>query len=97
MTTVPFYFHVYGHMERLLRCDQLSLEQHLDIICDGLAKTAVDMFVRIEIVNPCKQLLPAEDVAVISEGIKVRGDISGPIRYALGKEEAKKFMVEEEK
>ena len=85
MTTVPFYFHVYGHMERLLRCDQLSFEQHLDIICDGLVKTAVDMFVRIEIVNPCKQLLPAEDVAVTSKGIKMRGDISGSIRYALGK------------
>ena len=97
MTPVPFYFNVYGHMERLRRCDQLSLHQQLNIICDHLSKTAVDMFVRTKTVNPCKQLLPAEDVAVISEGIKVRGDISGPIRYALGKEEAKKFMVEEEK
>ena len=89
MTTVPFYFHVYGHMERLLRDDQLTLEQHLNIVCDGLAKTTVDMFVRSETVNPCNQLLPAEDVAVISEGVKVREDISGPIRYELGKEEAK--------
>ena len=90
MTTVPLYFHVYGHMERLLRCDQLSLEQHLNIVCDSLAKTAVNMFVRSETANTCNQLLPAEDVAVISEGVKVRGDISNPSRYALGKEEAKK-------
>jgi hypothetical protein len=84
-------------MERLLRCDQLALQQQLNIICDGSAKNAVDMFVRMEIANPCKQLLLAEDVAVISEGIKVRGDISGPIRHTLGKEEAKKFLVEEDK
>ena len=97
MTTAPFYFHVYGHMARFLRDDQLTLEQHLNIVFDGLAKTAVDMFVRSEIANTCNQLLPAEDVAVISEGVKVRGDISNPIRDALGKEEAKTFLIEEEK
>ena len=84
MTTVPFHFHVYGHMERFLRDDQLTLEQHLNIVYDNLAKTALDMFVRSEIANTCNQLLPAEDVAVISEGIRVRGDISDQIRYALG-------------
>ena len=84
-------------MERFLRDDQLTLEQHLNIVCDGLAKTAVDMFVRSETANTCNQLLPAEDVAVISEGIKVRGGLSRLIRYVLGKEEAKKFPVEEEK
>ena len=47
--------------------------------------------------DPSKQILPAEDVAVVREGVKVRGDISGPIRYALGKVEAKRFPVEEEK
>ena len=97
MTTVPFYFHVYGHMERFLRDDQLTLEQLLNIVCDGLAKSAVDMFVRNGTANLCNQLLPAEDAAVIREGVKVRGDISGPIRYALGKVEAKRFLVKEEK
>ena len=96
MTTVPFYFHVYGHVERFLRDNQLTLEQHLNIVCDGTAKSAVDMFVRNEKANLCKQLLPAEDAAVVRDGVKVREDISGPIRYALGKAEAKKFLIEEE-
>ena len=35
------YVHVYGHMDRMLRWEQLSLPQQLNCVCDTLAKRLV--------------------------------------------------------
>ncbi len=35
------YFHVYGHMNKYLEWEQLSLIQQLNCVCDTLAKQAI--------------------------------------------------------
>ena len=96
MTTRPDYYHVFGHMDNWLRDDQLTLEQRLNKRCDELAKAAVDVWIARRLARALTrsvQLLPFESVAVMVNGVKITGDIADAVRFARGKEEARKFLI----
>ena len=86
------YLHVYGHMDKYLLWHQLSLIQHLNCVCDTLAKQAVMSAMTQGYHNRSTQLLPKEDVAVVIWGNKITNDVSHPIRFHASKEVARKYL-----
>ena len=97
MTTNPNYCHVFGHMDDFLPDHQLTLEQRMNKRCDYLAKEAVDDWLRSRITDVGSQLLPGENAAILVKGRKVTGDIADTVRYAKGLEDARRFLVGEQK
>ncbi len=91
------YLHVDGHMDRILLWHQLNLHQQLNCICDYLAKSAVGLsHRRDQEEDDTVYVLPREDVAVFIGGRKATSDFSKPIRYNIGKKEAKNYLCTEE-
>ena len=86
------YDHVKGHMDRYLLWHQLTLEQQLNCVCDGLAKTAVARCIRLGFQHRQAQLLPHEDAAVIVGGKKATSDFAKPIRFDLSKRFARWYL-----
>ena len=90
------YEHVDAHMDRYLLWYQLSLEQKLSCICDNMAKTAVARSIRLKFAHPAKELLPREDAAVSINGGKMTSKFAKPIRFEVGRQQAKQFLINEE-
>ena len=62
------YVHVYGHMDRMLKWEQLTLTQQLNCVCDTLAKRSVTTAINHGYHDRPTQLLPKEDVALVIWG-----------------------------
>ena len=62
------YIHVYGHMDKMLRWEQLSLTQQLNCVCDTLAKRSVLNAIANGYGDRSTQFLPREDVALVIWG-----------------------------
>jgi hypothetical protein len=91
------YVHIYGHMEKYLSLTQLSLIQHLNCVCNTLAKRAVITGL-IKGYNYCRaQLQPCKDVALIFWGSKITGDISGPLLLHASKTVARTYIQQRKK
>ena len=86
------YEHVDGHMDWYLLWHQMTLQQQLNCICNGLAKSAVARAIRLGMRRESKQLLSREDVAVYINGQKATSDFAEQVRYGLSKEHAKHFL-----
>jgi hypothetical protein len=83
-----FYVHVYGHMDRMLKWEQLTLTQQLNCVCNTLAKCLVTTAINHGYHDRLTQLLPKEDVALVIWGNKITGDISRHLPFHASKEVA---------
>ena len=89
------YQHVKAHQDDIHAFDDLPLVQQFNVICDTLAKQAV----QAAITNPSPrealhQLLPCEQAALIVNGQKQTTDVSTDLRFYLGIREAWKFFTQ---
>ena len=91
------YNHVYGHMDRMLKWDQLTLIQQLNCVCDTLAKEAVSNAISSGYHDRPTQFLPKEDVSLVIWGNKITGDISPHLRFHASKEVARKYLASRRK
>ena len=87
------YIHVYGHMDRMLRWEQLSLTQQLNCVCDTLAKRSILNAIASGYGDRSTQFLPREDVALVIWGNKITGDISPHLRFHASKTEARRYLT----
>ena len=87
------YIHVFGHMDGLLKWEQLTLTQQLNCVCDTLAKRTVLSALQYGYHNRPTQLLPKDDVALVIWGVKITGDISPRLRFHASKEVARKYFA----
>lgn len=67
------YVHVYGHMDRMLKWEQLTLTQQINCVCDTLAKRSVSAVIANGYHDHPTQFLPREDVALVIWGNKITG------------------------
>ena len=59
------YVHVYGHMDHMLKWEQLTLTQQINCVCDTLAKRSLTTAINHGYHECPTQLLPKEDVALV--------------------------------
>jgi hypothetical protein len=79
-------------MDQFLSWSQLSLMQQLNCIYDRLAKKAISTAIISGYHDRPTQILPREDVALVTWGNKVTGNISTPLRFHASKELARNFL-----
>ena len=91
------YTHVYGHMDRMLKWEQLTLIQQLNCVCDTLAKNSVSNAISLGYHDRPTQYLPKEDDALVIWGNKITGDISPHLRFHASKEIARKYLTSRRK
>jgi hypothetical protein len=91
------YVHVYGHMDRFLKWEQLTLVQQLNCVCDTMAKKSITLAIDHGYHGRRSQLLPKEDVALVIWGNKVTGNILLPLRFHASKEAARKHLATRKK
>jgi hypothetical protein len=84
--------HIYGHMDRYLKWEQLMLTQQLNCVCNTLAKNSITIAINKGYHNRQYQLLPNKDVALIIWGGKITADILSPLRFHASKEVARKYL-----
>ncbi len=89
--------HVYGHMDQHLLWSQLSITQHLNCVCNTLAKQAVTSAIIEGYRKEQAQFFPREDIALILWGDKVTGDISVPLHFHSSKSVAHKYHLHQQK
>ena len=78
---LPFnvsYHHVMGHLDKILRWDQLSEIQKLNVLCDSMAKKALIHAIRMRIF--IDRGFPFEDITLECGGEKVSGSPTQEIR-----------------
>ncbi len=80
-------------MDRLLKWEQLMLPQHLNCVCNTLAKCSVTAAIHGGYHDRPTQLLPKEDVALVILGNKITGVISLHLRFHASKEVARKYLA----
>jgi hypothetical protein len=76
----------------------LSLNQQLNVICDGLAKTAALKCIYsypLNSIPSSSQLLPYKDLAIFVNAVKQTLDSASAIHFACGKHNAKQFLMSE--
>ena len=87
------YVHVYGHMDHMLKWEQLTLTQQLNCVCDTLAKCSVTTAINHGNHDRPTQLPPKEDVALVIWGNKITGDISPHLCFHASKEVARRYLT----
>jgi len=87
------YEHVDSHQDRHKLWWQLTLEEQLNCVCDGLAKAAIVASMERPLPRPGKQLLPLERAAVFVNGNKLTTDVSKEVRFCLGESDARQFYT----
>ena len=87
------YEHVDSHQDKKRFWWQLSLEEQLNCVCDGLAKAAVYRSMAGRAARKGVQLLPREKAAIVVNGTKLTTDSGEEVRYCLGEREAKSFYT----
>jgi hypothetical protein len=75
-------FHVYGHMDQLLKWEELTLEERVNVDCDHLAEEALLAGAASGEFIDC--VLPDEDLVVRVEGEKVSGATAAVITRHWG-------------
>ena len=87
------YVQVYGHMDRMLRWEQLTLTLQLNCVCNTLAKRSVTTAINHGYHDRPTQLLPKEDVALVIWGTKITRDISPHQQFHASKEVARRYLT----
>ena len=93
-TLKPTYKHIAAHQDKKKTWWQLSLEEQLNCVCDGLAKAAVYRSLMDKTPHTNTYLLPLEKAAVIVKGEKSTTDIAKEVRFYLGEDEACRFYTD---
>ena len=91
------YVHVYGHMDRHLKWEQLTLTQKLNCVCNTLVKKSITLVFTQGCHGKMTRLLPNEDVAMLIWGNKITGNISLLICFHASKELALKYLTTQRK
>jgi hypothetical protein len=76
------YQHVYGHMDKYLLWERLSLIQQMNCVCDTLAKAALTTAINSGHYQCPTQFLPREDAALVVWGENITGNISQGVQFA---------------
>ena len=91
---ITTYSHVKAHLDDTHAYDDLTLVQQFNVICDTLAKQAVQTaMTSTNTWDALHQLLPCEQAALIVNGQKQTTDVSVDLCFQLGRREAKKFFT----
>ncbi len=88
------YYHIHTNQGRIIPWSMLTLEQKLNIICNGLANNAIARYLahdRVRDNGP--HFLPLEKAAVVLDGFKLTTDVGPEVRIQLGMEEAERFYT----
>ena len=91
------YNHADGHIDKYLCWHQMTPKQQMNVGCDAEAKRAVARIINCMFQCEVRQLLPGEDVAVFIRDKKLTSDLSKAIRFEIGREKARDFLVREYK
>jgi hypothetical protein len=84
------YHHVDGHLDKVLRWDQLSRVQRENYLIDAVAKsTLLDSFVDDDYIN---SVVPHEQVVVRVNGKRITGSPSAAIGRAWGYKVARELF-----
>ncbi len=87
------YLHVKAHQDDMIAYEDLPLVEQLNVMCDLLAKQAVQR--AYESATPRlaeHQLLPNEQAALIIENSKQTTDVASALRFSLGMKKARQFF-----
>lgn len=89
------YMYVKSHQDDVRAWQDLPLDQRLNVMCDTLAKQAIGRGLAYTAVNRITHPLsvPFEQASLIVNGNKLTSDVSGPVRFVLGKVEAERFYT----
>jgi hypothetical protein len=72
----------------------LTLEQQLNIICNGLANNAIARYLaRGRVRDDGPHFLPLEKAAVVLDGVKLMTNVGPEVHVQLGMEEAENFYT----
>ncbi len=72
----------------------LTVEQQLNIICNGLANNAIARYLtRGRVRDDGPHFLPLEKAAVVLDRVKLTTDVGPEARVQLGMEEAERFYT----
>jgi hypothetical protein len=85
-------FHVYGHLDKLLAWDELTLEEQINIECDHLAEDS--LIAGTESGDFIGRVLPNEDLVVSVGGEKISGATTPAISRHWGDEVARQHYHE---
>jgi hypothetical protein len=84
-------------MDTYLLWHQLSQVQQFNCVCNNTAKGAVQRAIATGYISTPTQILPQEDIAIVTWGDKITSDISHPIRFHASKEIAKGLLTDTKK
>ncbi len=88
------YSHIHAHQDQILPWSMLTLEQQLNLICDGLANNAIARYLaRGRVRDNGPHFHPLEKVAVVLDGVKFTTDVRPEVQVQLGMEEAERFYT----
>jgi hypothetical protein len=86
------YMHVFGHMDKYLPWERLTLIQQMNCICNTFAKAALTNAIINSYHQQPTQFLPKEEAALVVWGDKMTGNISHTIRFHASKEVARRYL-----
>jgi hypothetical protein len=88
------YSHVRAHQDRILPWSMLTLEQQLNVICDGLVNDAIARYLACGSVRDNgPYFLLFEKAAAVLDGVKLTTDVGPEVCIQLGMEEAERFYT----
>jgi hypothetical protein len=88
------YSHVRAHQDLILPWSMLTLEQQLNVSCNGLVNDAIARYLTCSSVrDDGPYFLPLEKVAVVLDRVKLMTDIEPEVRVQLGMEEVERFYT----
>ncbi len=88
------YHHVKAHQDDIYAYDDLPLIQQLNVICDNLAKQAVQASLLSTTPRASlDQILPNEQAVLVINGRKQTTDVAVDLRFQLGRTEARRFFT----
>jgi hypothetical protein len=88
------YSHVRAHQDQILPWSMLTLEQQLNVICDGLANNAIARYLaRGRVRDDSPHFLPLEKAEVVFDWVKLTTDVGPKVHVQLGMEEAERFYT----
>jgi hypothetical protein len=88
------YSHIRAHQDQILPWSMLTLEQQLNVICDGLANNAIARYLaRGRVRDNGPHFSPLEKAALVLDGVKLVTDVGPEVHIQLGMEEAERFYT----
>ena len=87
------YQHTNGHMDKYLIWHHLSLEQKMNVICNGFTKHVLARATKTGTKREVKQLILGEDATVSVNSKKLTRDLGKAVQYEVRKEQARDHLI----